>query len=82
MRLLIFLGAIAAICGCTASRAGRDAEGVKAASAMPQRPAKTNEVTRVETAAGSFLVREENREELEKLLAGEPTTRKFFAGGP
>lgn len=83
MRLVIFLGALAVICGCTASRGARLADATP--SAEPSAPGPSFEedaVTRVETSAGSFLIRGKNRVELEKLLAGEPTTRPFFAGEP
>ncbi len=37
-------------------------------------------VVRLRTPAGDFVTREKNAEDLARLLAGEPTENRYFAG--
>lgn len=67
------LTALVALCGC-ATTAQRPPSQVAA------QPVDSEEVARIETPAGTFLVRPDNKAELERLLAGEPTQQIFFAG--
>ncbi len=72
-KIILSLGCVLAGCA-TVPHSGSGGIAIKARPAEPG-------VQRLDTSAGAFLVRDSVAADFQRLLAGEPTQHRYYAGG-